>query len=346
MDVIKKTFGVFGEQEVDSYTLRNDAGMQVTFMTYGGTIMEMLTPDKKGKLENVVLGFDTLEEYIQHVYYYGALVGRVAGRIGQASYVSNGKKVELCPNEDGNHLHGGKKGFDKVIWTVDDISVGGDEVSVRLSYLSRDGEEGYPGNVKVDVTYTLTNENAFAITYGAEPDRDTPINMTSHSYFNLSGDYKEEILSHRLHIPADHVLELSEEKIPTGAWIPTEGTAFDFHGDRAISDRMELGQEEGYDHAFCLNEGQQPMSLVHEDSGRVMTVETDQKAVILYTGNDLGGHELSGGVPVRKHLGLCLETQGYPDAVNHPHFPTVMVKKGEVYKASTTYSFHVLREQE
>lgn len=345
MDVIKKPFGEIDGEAVDSYTLRNDAGMEMTFMTFGGAITKILTPDKNGVLENVVLGFDTLEQYVQHVHYYGALIGRVAGRIGQAGYSSQGKKVELTPNDSGNHLHGGKIGFNRVIWAVEEVSVEKEEVSVRLSYLSRDGEEGYPGNVKVDVTYTLTNGNELLIQYEAEPDGDTPINMTSHSYFNLSGAYKEDILSHRLEMEADRILELSGDKVPTGKLIPTEGTGFDFSEGQTIVEGMKSGPKEGYDHAFVLNKKNDPIVLSHEESGRAMTVETDQEAVVLYTGNHLSGDLLTGGVKGREHLGLCLETQGYPDAVNHPHFPSVMVKKGEVYKASTTYSFHVLNEQ-
>lgn len=345
MDVIKKPFGEMDGKAVESYTLKNDSGMEMTFITYGAAITKILTPDKDGVLENVVLGFDTLEQYVQHVHYYGALIGRVAGRIGQAGYPSQGKKVELTPNDSGNHLHGGKIGFNRVIWSVEEVSVKKEEVSVRLSYFSRDGEEGYPGNVKVDVTYTLTNSNELLIEYGAEPDCDTPINMTSHSYFNLSGAYKEDILSHRLQMKADWILELSGEKVPTGKLIPSEGTAFDFHDGQTIYEGMQSGQKEGYDHAFILNKGEKGIALSHAESGRAMTVETDQEAVVLYTGNHLTDDLLSGGVRGRKHLGLCLETQGYPDAVNHPHFPSVMVKEGEVYKASATYSFHVLNEQ-
>ncbi|MGF3105034.1 aldose epimerase family protein [Rossellomorea sp. DUT-2] len=345
MDVIKKPFGEMDGKAVESYTLKNDSGMEMTFITYGGAITKIITPDKNGVLENVVLGFDTLEQYVQHVHYYGALIGRVAGRIGKANYPSRGKKVELTSNDSGNHLHGGKIGFNRVIWAVEEASVEKEKVSVCLSYLSRDGEEGYPGNVKVDVTYSLTNSNELLIEYGAEPDCDTPINMTSHSYYNLSGNYKEDILSHRLQMKADWILELSSDKVPTGKFIPSEGTAFDFHDGQTIYEGMQSGQGEGYDHAFVLNKGNQGIVLSHEESGRAMTVETDQEAVVLYTGNHLTDDLLTGGARGREHLGLCLEAQGYPDAVNHPHFPSVMVKKGEVYKASTRYSFHVLNEQ-
>ena len=344
MDVIRKPFGEYGGIGVDSYTLQNDFGMEVTFIMYGGAITKILAPDREGKSENVVLGFDTLEQYVEHEHYYGALVGRVAGRIGGAGYSSHGERVELTANENGNHLHGGDKGFNRVIWTVEKMTVEKDEVSVRFSYLSPDGEEGYPGNVKMDVTYTLSNENEFIITYKAVPDRDTPINMTSHSYFNLSGDYKENILSHKLQMKADEVLDLSDDKVPTGKLIATQGTAFDFHEGRTILDGMNSGLEKGYDDAFVLNKEDKRIHLSHEKSGRAMTVETDQESVVLYTGNHLTDDLLTGSVKGRQHLGLCLETQGYPDAVNHPHFPSVLVKKGDVYRASTTFRFHILNE--
>ena len=341
MDVKRKPFGEIDGHEVDSYTLHNDSGMEMTFITYGGAITKILAPDREGKCENVVLGFDTLQQYVEHEHYYGALIGRVAGRIGGAGYSSNGERVELMANESGNHLHGGDKGFNRVIWTVEEVTVGRDEVSVRLFYLSSDGEEGYPGNVKVGVTYTLTNENEIMITYQAVPDRDTPINMTSHSYFNLSGDYKEDILSHRLKMGAKEILDLSGDNVPTGKLIPVGGTPFDFREGRTILDGMKSGLEEGYDHAFVLNNEDGAISLSHEKSGRRMTVETDQESVVLYTGNHLTGDLLTGGVTGRSYLGLCLETQGYPDAINHPHFPSVLVKKGEEYRASTTYRFFV-----
>ncbi|MDX8343114.1 aldose epimerase family protein [Rossellomorea sp. YZS02] len=346
MNVIKKPFGQYEGHGVDSYTLQNDSGMEVMFITYGGAITNMLAPDRKGKFENVVLGFDTLEQYVEHEHYYGALIGRVAGRIGGAGYSSHGKRVELTANENGNHLHGGDKGFNRVIWTVGNVAVEKDEVSVYLSYLSPDGEEGYRGNIKVDVTYTLTNANEFTIAYRAVPDHDTPINMTSHSYFNLSGDYKEDILSHTLQMNADEILDLAGDLVPTGKLIPVEGTPFDFHDGKTILAGMQSGLEEGYDHAFVLNKKDRGISLWDEKSGRAISVETDQQSVVLYTGNHLTDDVLTGGVRGRSHLGLCLETQGFPDAVNHPHFPSVTVKKGDVYSASTTFRFHVINSDE
>ncbi|MBN8194566.1 galactose mutarotase [Bacillus sp. NTK074B] len=344
MDVIRKPFGELNGQEVDSYTLRNDMGMEVSFITYGGAITKILAPNRNGEWENVVLGFDTLEQYVNHQHCFGALIGRVAGRIGGAGYSLHGERVDLTANERGNHLHGGDKGFNRVIWTAEEVTTDIDEVSVRLSYWSRDGEEGYRGNVKVDVTYTLTNGNDFSITYRAVSDQDTPINMTSHSYFNLSGDYNEDILSHKLKMSADGILELAEDKVPTGKVTSVEGTPFDFQEERTILDGMKSGLAEGYDHAFILNKEEGRLSLSHEKSGRKMTVKTDQDSVVLYTGNHLTGDVLTGGVKGRSHLGLCLETQGYPDAVNHPHFPSILVKEGEVYRASTTFQFHVLSD--
>ncbi|MGR3765892.1 aldose epimerase family protein [Rossellomorea sp. NS-SX7] len=342
MDIKKEVFGKYREKQVDAYTLKNDHGMEVTFITYGGAVTKILVPDRNGRLENVVLGFGTLDAYIEHTHYFGAIVGRVAGRIGQSRYDHQGETVELTPNEGENHLHGGRSGFNSGVWEEEEVAIEFDRVSVKISYLSRDGEEGYPGNLKVFVTYTLTNEGCFHIKYQAEADRDTPLNLTNHSYFNLSGDAKEDVLGHVLQMDADSFLPLSEENLPTGEIRPVEGTAFDFRQKRTIREDMGKSEEtkNGYDHPFVLNKSGN-ITLSHEGSGRVMTVGTDQESFVLYTGNFLTGDILSEGVPAGKHAGLCLETQGYPDAVNHPHFPSVMVKAGEEYRASTSYTFTV-----
>ncbi|MCA1055257.1 galactose mutarotase [Rossellomorea aquimaris] len=340
MNIVKGTFGEIRGKEVHSYTLKNDSGMEVTVITYGGAITQILTPDRDGTLENVVLGFDTLQEYIEHTHYFGSIAGRVAGRIGGASYSHQGETVHLTANEGSNHLHGGSTGFNSVIWEEEDMTTEDDRVSVTISHLSRDGEEGYPGNVKVYVTYTLTNEGRLHIDYKGETDRDTPLNLTNHSYFNLSGNAKSDILQHVLKMEADAYLPLTEENLPTGEVRPVEGTAFDFREGRTIQSGMERSHEVeiGYDHPFVLKKDG-GILLLHEESGRIMTVETDQESVVLYTGNFLTGERLSGGNTARRHTGICLETQGYPDAVNHPGFPSIILKTGETYRASTTYTF-------
>ncbi|MEL3970907.1 aldose epimerase family protein [Rossellomorea oryzaecorticis] len=342
MDIRKEIFGEIEGKQVDSYSLKNDHGMEVSFITYGGTVTKILAPDRNGCLENVVLGFDTLDEYIKHTHYFGAIAGRVAGRIGNARYSWNGKTVELTPNEGRNHLHGGSIGFNHVIWNEEKVSVAADRVSVTISYYSRNGEEGYPGNLKVDASYTLTDKGSFLIEYQAETDSDTPVNLTNHSYFNLSGDAKYPILDHTLQMEADAYLPLTEENLPTGEIRHVEGTPFDFRQPRTILEGMGESEEtkDGYDHPFVLKKDGSVV-LSHAGSGRTMTVETDQKSVVLYTGNFLTGERLSGGGTAGRHKGLCLETQGYPDAVNHPHFPSVMVKAGEVDRASTVYTFGV-----
>jgi aldose 1-epimerase len=342
MDIRKEAFGDLNGQQVDSYTLKNDHGMEVSFITYGGAVTKILAPDRNGRLENVVLGFDTLDDYIGHTHYFGAIAGRVAGRIGNAQYSLNGETIDLTENEGRNHLHGGNEGFNCVNWHEEEVNIASDSVSVKLSYHSRDGEEGYPGNVKVYAAYTLTNEGGFLIEYSAVPDRDTPINLTSHSYFNLSGDASSPVLDHTLQIEGDAYLPLNGENLPAGEIRPVEGTPFDFRQPRTILDGMGDSKEtkEGYDHPFTLKKDGK-IVLSHERSGRMMTIETDQPSVVLYTGNFLTGERLSGGNTAGRHKGLCLETQGYPDAVNHPHFPSVMVKAGEEYRASTSYIFSV-----
>ncbi|WP_066174929.1 aldose epimerase family protein [Bacillus marinisedimentorum] len=352
MKITKRPFGELDGTSVEAYTLTNDNGIELTFITYGGTITRIVTPDRDGKMENIVLGFDTLEEYVQHTHFFGALIGRTAGRIGKGRYRYNGQDIQLSQNDGENNLHGGPMGFDRVIWKAEPLEAAEDTVSVKLFYRSEDGEEGYPGNLDTIVTYTLTNENEFRIDYLAEADEDTPVTMTNHSYFNLSGNLKEDILDHTLTMKAGRFLELSGDMIPTGKAEAVEGTPFDFRDGQKIAagaasslpQNVMVGN--GYDHPFVLSEnGNREIILSHEKSGRGLTIETDQNAVILYTGNHLTADLDIRGVPARKHLGLCLETQGYPDAVNHPHFPSVMLKKGDVYKASTTYSFHADKEQ-
>ncbi len=352
MDIMKKPFGELEGTPIDAYTLKNDNGIELTFITYGGTITKIMMPDRDGNVENIVLGFDTVEEYVQHSHYFGALIGRVAGRIGNGRYQQDGEEIRLTKNDGPNHLHGGATGFNRVIWKAEELPTGDGEVSVKLTYTSEAGAEGYPGNLETAVTYTLTNDNEFRIDYRAEADEDTPVNLTNHSYFNLSGDAKETVLDHSLTMKADRYLALSDEILPTGKVEEVEGTPFDFREGRKIStgadsnhpQTMKVGN--GYDHPFVLSEnGNREIRLAHEKSGRALTIETDQQAVVLYTGNQLIDDLEIRGVPARKHLGLCLETQGYPDAVNHPHFPSVMLGKGDQYTATTTYLFQVDRGQ-
>lgn len=345
MGVFLEKFAELDGQTVTSYTMINDHGMEVTAIDYGCTITKILVPDRNGLVENVVLGFDTLEEYQQYSPYFGAICGRHAGRIANAEFSLDGTTYQLAKNNGGNHLHGGLQGFDKVVWDTLVIDEN-DSLRLEFSYLSKDGEEGYPGNLQMKVTYTLTNENELVITYEGVSDQPTVLNVTNHSYFNLSGNLKRDILQHTLRLKSDQFLELNEELIPTGEILPVEGTVFDFRNGRKIVDGTETTDPQnvlvgnGYDHPFLLAEnGNKEIQLYDEESGRGLVIETDQPAVVLYTGNMLGEDFSVRGVPSRNHLGLCLETQGPPDSPNHPHFPTSILEKGEKYKSVTKYKF-------
>lgn len=347
MEVIKDTFGQLNGETIYAYTLKNDKGMEVTSINYGCIITKMLVPDQNGKIENVVLGFDTVEEYIEHSPFFGAVIGRVAGRIGGASFELDGKTYDLAVNNGPNHLHGGLKGFDKVIWDTNVIE-GDDSVGLEFTYFSPDGEEGYPGNLTVKVTYTLDNNNVFTIAYEGVSDENTLLNLTNHTYFNLNGNLKDDILNHVLTLKSDKFIELNDDLIPTGEFLDVENTAFDFRQGREIKDGTisTLKQNQlagnGYDHPFVLSSNHnREIILECPESGRNLVVETDEPCVVLYTGNQMGDDFDMNGVPSRKHLGLCLETQKHPDAINQPNFDSIVLKKGESYKSQTSFQFNV-----
>jgi aldose 1-epimerase len=344
MKVNKEFFGEINGRIVDTYTLVNDGGMSVSCITLGCIINRIVTPDRNGKLENVVIGYDTVEEYLADSYYLGAVIGRFAGRIAGASFEIDGKTFSLAKNNNGNHLHGGLKGFDKVIWDAE-ILEGKEEVGVQFSYLSPDGEEGYPGNLKLTVTYTLNNHNELMITYKGVSDQKTVLNMTNHSYFNLSGDLKRDTLDHSLLIKSSKYLELNDELLPIQL-TDVSGTPFDFTKGRIIREGSNANHPqnqlagEGYDHPFLLDtRHDHEIVLKDEESGRKLTVETDEVAVVLYSGTQIQENGEIRGVPARKYLGLCLETQGLPDAVHHPEFPSCILEKDQEYTSVTTYKF-------
>jgi aldose 1-epimerase len=346
MKIEQQHFGELDGQSVTAYTLINNHGMEVTSIDYGCVITKIIAPDRNGVLENVVLGFDTIEEYVDHSPFFGAIAGRVAGRIKNAEFELNNETYHLAANNNGNHLHGGLKGFDKVIWKTKLIEAE-DSVSLQFSYLSKDGEEGYPGNLEIKVTYTLTNENEFIITYIGETDKTTLLNVTNHSYFNLSGDLKRDTVHHRLALKSSKFAELDEKLIPTGELLPVDGTPFDFREGRIILDGIQSEYPQnilagkGYDHPFLLDvNNEEEITLVDDESGRVLTIETDMPCVVLYSGNQLSGDEFEvRGVPVKNQLGLCLETQGLPDSIHQPHFPSSILEKGDVFKSVTKYKF-------
>ncbi|MCM3717747.1 aldose epimerase family protein [Fictibacillus phosphorivorans] len=348
MEILQENFGEINGHPVTSTTLVNDQGMEVVSIDYGCIISKIIVPDKTGKRENVVLGFDTIEEYINDSPYFGAVVGRFAGRIKEGTFELDSQTYQLEKNNNGHHLHGGLKGFDKVIWNSQ-VLKGESEVSIVYNYLSPDGEEGYPGNLDMKVKYTLTNANEFLISYEAISDKKTLINVTNHSYFNLSGNLKRDILEHDLTLKSDSFLELDNELIPTGEILSVEGTPFDFREGRYIKDGVESEHPQnvlagnGYDHPFLLAEKEnKEMVLKDEESGRQLTVETDQPSVVLYTGTQLESNFTIRGVKARKYLGLCLETQGLPDSIHHSHFPSNILDKDEVFRSTTKYVFDVI----
>ncbi|MBY0099167.1 aldose epimerase family protein [Mesobacillus maritimus] len=347
MRVYQETFGELNGQTVTAYTMVNDHGMEVTSLDYGCIISKLIVPDQHGTKENVVLGFDTVEEYVKHSPYFGAVIGRVAGRISGAEFELDGQVYKLAKNDGEHHLHGGNVGFDKVIWNTEVVEED-HSVSLVFTYLSMDGEEGYPGNVKLKVSYTLTNDNELQLAYEGVSDQKTLLNVTNHTYFNLSGDLKRDILDHELMLKSTQFAELDSELIPTGELLSVNGTSFDFTAGRKIKDGVEAQHPQnllagkGYDHPFVLDENQQKeIVLIDEESGRTLVVETDQPGVVLYTGTQLGEDFEIRGVKSRKYLGLCLETQGMPDAIHQPSFPSVIVEKDEVYTATTKWRFRV-----
>lgn len=345
--ILQEQFGLLNGKSIISTTLVNNKGMEITSLNYGCIITKVLVPDKDGQIENVVLGFDSIEEYEKYSPYFGAVVGRFAGRIKGASFDLDKNTYRLAKNNMGNHLHGGLKGFNKVLW-LSEVIEGSGESSVIYTYMSPDGEEGYPGNLKVKIKYTLTDENEFYITYEAVSDKKTIVNLTNHSYFNLSGNLKNDILDHELTLKSDTYLELDSELIPTGEILSVQDSEFDFREGRRIKDGVESSHPQcilagkGYDHPFLLTDhNNEEIILLDHVSGRSMTIETDQPGVVLYTGNQLSSDFTIRGVQSRKYLGLCLETQGLPDNINIPHFPSSILNKDEVLSSTTKFKFSI-----
>jgi len=330
---------------VSLYTLTNKKGMEAKVATYGGVVVSLKVPDRQGKLADVVLGFDGLDGYLKINPYFGAIIGRYGNRIGGAKFVLNGVEHKLAVNDGKNSLHGGLKGFDKVVWKGRKLG----ENQIELAYLSKDGEEGYPGNLDVTVTYTLTDNNELRIDYKATTDKDTVVNLTNHSYFNLAGQGEGDILGHTMRINADRFLPVDSGLIPTGELRPVAGTPLDFREPVAIGariesddDQMKLGR--GYDHCYVLNKNGEGMVLAAKvrepKTGRVMEVLTTEPAIQFYTGNFLDGSvKGKGGKVYGRRWAFCLETQHYPDSPNQPRFPSVVVKAGGQYKTTTVYRF-------
>ena len=346
----KQTFGKTEEgQQVDLYTLTNKNGVEVAITNYGGTVVSWKVPDRNGQVADVVLGYDNVKDYEAGKAYFGATVGRYANRIAHGKFTLNGATYTLAKNDGENHLHGGIKGFSKRVWTAKDVS-GSNGQALELSYLSKDGEEGYPGNLSVTVVFTLTEENELKIDYSATTDKDTVLNLTNHSYFNLAGQGSGDILSHQLTLNADRFTPVDATLIPTGELRKVKGTPFDFTQPTAIGARINQDDEQlklgkGYDHNWVLNKPKIGVltlaaELYEPKSGRLLEVRTTQPGVQFYTGNFLDGtaHGKEGKV-YNYRTGMCLETQHFPDSPNHPDFPSTVLKPGQRFHSTTIYKF-------
>jgi len=328
------------------YSITNGNKMRVDITNYGATIVRLFVPDREGKLDDIVLGYDSLQGYYQGKSYFGTIVGRYANRIAKAKFALDGKEYQLAANNGPNTLHGGLKGFDKVAW---EVSQG--EGSLTFTYTSKDGEEGYPGNLAVSVRYSLNNANELEIDYKAETDKSTVLNLSNHSYFNLDGQGRGDILGHELMINADAFTPVDSTLIPTGVIEKVSGTPFDFTTAHKIGERVNDTSSEqirygmGYDHNFVLNGEQGNMKLaarVHSPvSGRVLEVSTNQPGVQFYCGNFLNGSEKGKGSIYNLRFGFCLETQHFPDSPNQPSFPTTVLKPGETFRSRTIFKFDV-----
>ena len=342
--VTKEVFGkTRGGKRVDLFTLTNKQGLCAKITNYGTIITELRVPDREGRLGNIVLGFDNLQQYLGgNPSYLGCTVGRVANRTAKGRFQLDGKKYQLAVNNGPHHLHGGTRGFDKVVWSAEIVQ--GREVAVAFTYLSRNGEEGYPGNLDVTVLMTLTNGDELRIDYTATTDRATPVNLTNHSYFNLAGG--GNVLDHELKVAAKAYIPVDATSIPTGKQVPVAGTAFDFTKRKPIGrDFARLtGKPIGYDHNFVLKGQWQRLaacaSVYERTTGRLLEVRTTEPGVQVYTGNWLDGTQCGhSGIYYTQHSGLCLETQHFPDTLHHPRFPSIILRPGQSYTQTTIYKF-------
>ena len=331
-----------GEQVVN-YALRNANGIELEVLNYGGIIRKLKLPNRNGIVENCVLGFDSLEEYVTKSPYFGAIIGRFGNRIAHGSFKLDNETFSLVQNLGEHHLHGGIKGFDKVIWTVEEIHEK-DAVALKLTHHSPHLEEGYPGNLRTTVTYRLSDEDALEIDFKATTDRTTLVNLTQHSYFNLSGQSGTTILDHELQLSANKLLDVDQALIPTGGYYSVENTPFDFNQKKTIgqdifNDHPLLGFGQGYDHCYCFDSSSAVLkkiaSLSHPNSGRQMDVYTTAPAMQLYTANHLNP-------PFVPHQAVCLETQGYPDSPNHENFPSAILTTAEEYHTRTEFKFTIV----
>jgi aldose 1-epimerase len=335
---------------VDAFTLANAYGLELRAVTYGGIIVSLSVPDRDGRAADVVLGHDSLEGYLSDSSYFGAIIGRFANRIAGARFTVDGKPYRLAANDGPNQLHGGRTGFDRVVWRAAPFRTG-HGAGVALSYTSPDGEEGYPGNLDARVRYTLTDRNELVVDFRATTDQATPVNLTQHTCFNLTGGCAGDILGHLLRIDADLMTPVDENLIPTGSVAPVAGGPFDFRrlteiGARIATDDEQIRRGRGYDHNFVLERGERGLvhaaQVVEPRSGRTLDVYTTEPGLQFYSGNFIDGRVIGkGGQVYRPRTGLCLETQHFPDSPNQPGFPSTILRPGERYRSRTVFAFGV-----
>jgi len=344
MNILRGPFGTLPDgTAVEAFLLTNARGLKAKLMTYGATLVSFELPDRTGALADCVLGYDLLDGYLKSSPYFGSTVGRYGNRIAKGRFVLNGTAYDLAKNNGENHLHGGLKGFDKVVWAAEPVREA-NGVGVKFTYLSRDGEEGYPGNLSVSVVYVLTGDDELRVDYEATTDKPTVLNLTHHSYWNFTGGVRD-ILGHELMLAADRYTPVDDGLIPTGELAPVAGTAMDFTEPTLIGARV-AEVKGGYDHNYVLKGGGGAMALaarVYEPwSGRMMEIETEEPGIQFYSGNFLDG-TINGksGQAYGRHWGFCLETQHFPDSPNKPNFPSTVLNPGQVYKTRTVHKFSV-----
>lgn len=351
MSITKELFGTHRGHEIYKYTLTNDNGMSVTISDFGATIININVPDRSGRLDDVICGYDDLTSYVEADGYQGAIIGRVGNRICKGKFTLDGVDYNMYINNGPNHLHGGKEGFDKRVWKVLAID-DGSEPSIKLFLISADGDEGYPGNLAVTVTYALKNDGSLSIRYEASTDRRTIINLTNHTYFNLGGYSSGKIYNHELWIDADTYLPTDDSLIPTGELKSVAGTPFDFRIAKAIGRDIKVHDRDliiagGYDHCLNFTGGESGVpklraKAIHKRSGRVMEMYTNQPCLQFYSGNFLTNEKypFKNGVPQEIQMAFCLETQHMPDSINHENFTDVILNPGEKYDYTTIYKFY------
>lgn len=349
--ITQKSFGRLTDgREVTLFTLTNSHGTTANIINFGAIVTHLFIKDKEGRMEDVVLGYDSIEGYENDSFYLGAIVGRFGNRIARGQFELNGRKYQLTVNDGANHLHGGRNGFHKILWDAEPVETPAGS-ALALSHTSPDGEEGYPANVEITVTYTLTESDELRIDYIAESDSHTILNPTHHSYFNLSGDFTKPILDHQLTILGERFTPADNTAIPTGELRPVKASPMDFTKPTAIGERIAMDDEQlnfggGYDHNWVIDQYNQSVrkaaSVIEPKSGRVLEVFSDQPGMQFYSGNFLDG-ETTGknGLPMRKRTGFCLEMQNFPDAPNKPEFPSAILEPGNPYKQTTIYRFSV-----